>query len=265
MGAQDRAAGGDDPGTGLLGRVNAILTLLEAGEQLSARQISAGSGEPVSTVYRLLSDLAGVGLVARGTSRGRFRLGTYPLIVGSVYEDRLDLGEVARPELAALQRRTSATVLLFVLRDMHAVCVERLPGRFVRSAVPRLGGALPLHLGAASRALMANLDDVEQATVLQALKAETETNPAIPSTAELLRRIDQDRDRAYAVVFDDLTPGTAGVAAPVFNHRGELEASVAVSALSEDVHAELATISVAVVAAANRISEDLGLAEGVRR
>ncbi|HEY5848739.1 MAG TPA: helix-turn-helix domain-containing protein, partial [Microlunatus sp.] len=148
-----------DTGTGLelITKVDAILTALEAGGEVSAADLAKTTGEPLSSVYRLLQSLTAIGWVDRGRRRGTYRLGLKLMAVAGLVEDRLDIRESARPALQRMLDVIGVTSFLCLRRGARAVCVERLEGQAVQSLAMQLGSSLPLYAGAAPRALLAFL------------------------------------------------------------------------------------------------------------
>jgi DNA-binding IclR family transcriptional regulator len=145
--------------------------------EASAAEITKRTGEPLSSVYRLLQSLTRIGWVDRGWRRGTYRLGLLLLSVGGRLEDKLDIRDCARPVLRELLAVVGVTSFLCVRRDTRAVCVERLEGHAVRSLAMQLGSSLPLYAGAAPRAILAFLPPAEQRSALKAAG-----NPVIPPT-----------------------------------------------------------------------------------
>src|SRR5207244_10669190 len=90
-----------------------------------------------------------------GSRPGTYRLGWRLLRLGSAVIARLDERQAALPVMERIHERTGETVFLCVRRGDDAVCIERLDGLRVQSLMLRLGGSLPLHLGAGPRTLLA--------------------------------------------------------------------------------------------------------------
>ena len=157
----------DTAGLELIAKVDAVIGVLESRGEASAAEIAKRTGEPLSSVYRLLQSLTGVGWVDRGWRRGTYRLGLLLLTIGGQLEDKLDVRECALPSLRRLVETTGTTSFLCVRRDTRAVCVERLEGQAVRSLAMQLGSSLPLFAGAAPRAILAFLPPAEQRSSLR--------------------------------------------------------------------------------------------------
>lgn len=225
----DREAAGLE----LIAKAEAVLHILEVRGATSAPDIAAGIGEPLSSVYRLLQSLTTIGWVDKGPRRGTYRLGLTLLTIGSELEDHLDIRESARPSLRRLRETVGVTSFLCVRRDARAACIERLEGHAVRSLAMQLGSSLPLYAGAAPQAILAFLPPAEQDVVLHA--------PGLPGDpprrplAKIKSDIARIRRDGFAVSDEDVTPGIAALGAPVFNHRGELEAAISISGLRDQI------------------------------
>src|SRR6059058_5650445 len=119
-----------------------LLEALADEREATPRRLSELLHEPRTTLYRLLTGLQALDMVEAGARAGTYRLGWRLLRLGSAVIERID-------------ERTGETVFLCVRRGDDAVCIERLDGLRVQSLMLRLGGSLPLHLGAGPRALLA--------------------------------------------------------------------------------------------------------------
>ena len=251
----------DTAGLELIGKVNAVMSLLEQRGEATAADIAEATEEPLSSVYRLLQSLTGIGWVDRGWRRGSYRLGLLLLTLGSRLEDQLDIREAALPTLRHLLDQIGVTAFLCVRRDARAVCVERLEGQAVRSLAMQLGSSLPLFAGAAPRSLLAVLPAAERLAVLEVRTGQA-GDPPRPDPAAIDADIDQIRRVGYAISDADVTPGIAALGAPVFNHRGELAAAVSISGLRSQILGDTRQRNIElIVAGAAAVSRALGQAE----
>ncbi|MCC2031535.1 IclR family transcriptional regulator [Microbacterium allomyrinae] len=255
----------DAAGMEILQKSGAVISALEELGEETAQALAAHVGEPVSSTYRLLASLTSIGWVDATTRRGYFRLGVRFVRVGSLLEDQLSVRDACRPALEALRSHTNATTFLCFLRNDAAVCVERLAGRDVQSLAMRLGDSLPLFRGAAPLALFAFLPDGERDATLKRFAERRRQGEAIPSDKSLRSTLQLVRDRGYSLSDQDVTPGIAGIGAPVFNHRGELEGAISVSGLRNQILSGENDVAEATVHAAAEASRALGAQiQGVR-
>ncbi len=247
----------DTAGLELIAKVDAVMRVLESRGEASAAEIAKRTGEPLSSVYRLLQSLTGVGWVDRGWRRGTYRLGLLLLTIGGLLEDKLDVRECALPSLRRLVETTGTTSFLCVRRDTRAVCVERLEGQAVRSLAMQLGSSLPLFAGAAPRAILAFLPPAEQRSSLRASRLPAD--PDRPEATAIQVDIERVRQDGYAVSDGDVTPGIAALGAPVFNHRGELAAAISISGLRSQILGSSRAANIELITScAREVSRSLG-------
>src|SRR5262249_19723572 len=139
----------------VLNKAVKLLHALADNGEMTVADIAGMSEEPRSSIYRLLGSLDDLGLVEPGSRSGTFRLGLGLVRLGAAVIERFNVRQAALPAMEELHQQTGETVFLCIRRDMQAVCVERLEGERVQSLELKLGGALPLHVGAAPRVLLA--------------------------------------------------------------------------------------------------------------
>lgn len=244
-------------GVEIVSKAAAIIFALQGHGESTAQQLAEQVGEPVSSTYRLLTQLSTLGWVERGSQRGLYRLGLLLLRIGGLVEDRLDVRSAAIATLQSLLADTGSTSFLCVRRGDRAVCIERLEGGEVRSLAMRIGDSLPLHSGAAPMAILAFLPRGDQAAYLERLRQ--------GEGAERVRwaqsQIELVRARGHSVSDGDVTPGIAAIGAPVRNHRGEIEASISISGLRHRILTEQTDSAGLVVAGALQASRALGFEE----
>jgi DNA-binding IclR family transcriptional regulator len=143
---------------------------------------------------------------------------------------RFDERQAALPVMEAIHQESEETVFLMIRRDLDAVCIERLDGLWVHSVPVQLGGSLPLHLGAAPRALLAHepKEFWEQYLIERSpLHAPTERSPSTPEA--LIETLEQVLERGYSLANEDVVLGISSVGAPVFDYRGSLRAAISIA------------------------------------
>src|SRR6476469_4611423 len=180
--------------------------------------------EPVSSVYRMLATLGDIGWVEQIGPRGAYRIGGKLLSLGNDLIRRLDIRRAALPVLKRIHEATGETTFLCVRHGTRAVCIERIDGVRVNSRVLRLGRSLPLHVGAAPRALLA-FEDREGWEFFFTVAALTENLGRDTSRTALFAELEEIRKAGLVVSDNTVTPGIAAVGAPIFDDKGEVAAS----------------------------------------
>lgn len=197
--------------------------------------LSEATGLDRAVLYRLLETLAEEGFVTRDPESRRYRLGLAMLELGVRAAQGLEVRRLAGPALRALSDDTNETACLAVRDRDDVVVVEVIEpdGRFVQVNY-RVGFRHPLGMAAHGKALLAFLPDGERLNELRPV-----------------------RQRGVAYTRDEIEPGAAAVAAPVFDHSGRAVAAVGIvaptSRLPEPEH-----VALRVLRSAREISERLG-------
>jgi DNA-binding IclR family transcriptional regulator len=118
---------------------------------------------------------------------------------------------------------------------------------------------LPLHATALGKAVLAYFDDdsVEDVVTgaLPKLTGQTHVSPAA-----IRRELAAVRDAGYAVEREEALLGEGGIAAPIFDRRGEVIGAVGVAGPRERLlrRNRLPDVTAAVLESARGISRDLG-------
>ena len=240
-----------------------LLEQLGDAREATPRRLAELLDEPRTTTYRLLRSLEALDLVEPGSQPGSYRLGWKLMRLGAAVVERLDERQAALPVMERVHERVGETVFLLVRRGWDAVCIERLEGLRVQSLALRLGGALPLHVGAGPRALLAweprGVWEEYAATV--ELSALADRTPVTPEA--LMDELEETRRLGYAISDEDVTHGIASLGAPIFDYTGGVRAALSIGGLKSlllgeqrEAFAEL------VVEGAREISTALGYDAG---
>lgn len=181
-----------------------------------------------STVSRILATLLAAGLVSQNSESGKYRLGLGLIGLAGVALGRLDVRGVAQPYLGNLVAFTQETVNITVLEGHECVNIER-----ARSPQPIryegwIGRRTPLHCTAAGKVLLAYLPDSERSIRL-ALPLMKYTSQTVTDRKSLEAMLAEICGRRYAIVHEEFEDGFSGIAAPIFNHEGQVVAAVSVS------------------------------------
>jgi IclR family acetate operon transcriptional repressor len=210
-------------------RAIAILrSFTEVEPELRVTELASRLDLHKSTVSRILATLQQGGLVSQNPESGKYRLGLGLISLAGVALGRLDVRGVAQPYLNKLVAFTQETVNITVMEGHECVNIER-----ARSPQPIryegwIGRRTPLHCTAAGKVLLAYLPNGERAVRL-ALPLATYTSKTVTDGQNLEEDIAQIRQQGYAIVHEEFEEGFSGIAAPIFNHEGQVLAAVSVS------------------------------------
>lgn len=230
----------DDRSVDALVKSKAVLDVLAQLGPSTAKTVSERTGEPVSSTYRLLDNLAAVGWVECGTNRGEYRLGIDCVRIGGQIESRLDIQQIARKTFRT-QRSQFGVWSLFVRRQLRTVCIEAQTREALLSHTQLVGNSLSLSMGAPSHVLTAWIPQDRYERLLEHYAYTNElggTFSTMRATAmEQARRI---RKCGFAHDAGQTMAGSVTISVPVFDHAGDIQAAIALSGLSRSLEPELA-------------------------
>jgi DNA-binding IclR family transcriptional regulator len=244
----------------LITKVGALLRALEVKDQ-SAASLAEAIGEPRSSVYRLLRSLQALDWVDDGAARGTFRLGVGLVRLGAAARSGFDERTLALPIMEELHDATGETIFLCVRRGLQAICIERLDGRRVTVLALTIGGSLPLHVGAAPRALLAHAPaeiaaEWDRVARTEGLERLTKNSPVTVRAVQ--RELDAIRRKGYALSDQDVTIGVAAYGVPVFDYTGAVRAALSVSGIRDAILDPDSGVLDQLVDAGGRLSRALG-------
>lgn len=225
-------------GPGLIVKAGAVMAALAAEHVATSGRLIELLGESASSVYRMLATLVDIGWIEQVGHRGPYRVGGKLLSLASGLTRGLDIRRAALPIMTAIHEATGETTFLCIRHGTRAVCIERIDGIRVNSRVLRLGRSLPLHVGAAPRALLA-FEERQAWDDYAAIAAVSEDLLHDGgSRSALYAQLEEIRAAGFAVSDNTVTQGIAAVGAPIFDHRGRVAASLSVSGLRDGVLAQ---------------------------
>lgn len=207
------------------------------------------------TVYRLLQTLTAAGMIEGEGDPQRFRLAAGVMRLAHTWLSGLNIVDVARPIIEHLQDLTGETAALFLLRGDERLCVLELKSRHVLAISRGIGDTAAVTQGASGKAILAFMNDSQRQLALVGSSAKVQAN-----MREVVATVRRD---GFAVSWGEVFVGAVAVAAPVFDHFGEVLGSVGVFGPSARVPEKLVSVYAEhVVKAADELSAQLGHSTG---
>lgn len=224
-------------GAPVIDRMSDLLEMLERRPSgLSIRELTQSLLLPRSTVYRCLNTLESHGIVRRGGT-GVYRLGPRLValaakVAGVPEEQRL--AAFAQPHLHRLAAATGEGCKLSVLAGDRALVVAVGHGGsgdgVAVSVVP--GRTFPIHVGAASKLLMAHLPpEVTEELLRTTLPRLTRTTVTDPKW--LMAELGEIRRRGYALDRGEYVGSVHALATPVRDGAGRVIAALSIPFLAD--------------------------------
>src|SRR5438445_7679816 len=249
--------------------VERALAMLEAvalePEGLSNAEISRKLEIPKSSASYILRTLETQGYLTRNPETGKYRVGLKVLSLSRGALIGIDVREVALPIMRHLMEKTNLTCHLAILDGPDAVYIEKVePQGFIRMDT-WVGRRMRVHATSVGKSLVAPIPQQKVEKIIAERSMERRTPKTITSASHLFKELEKVRSQGYAVDDEENNLGARCVGAPVFNQKGEIEASLGLSGTIHQVNAQtMPRILEALKDAARHLSMQLGY-RGARR
>jgi DNA-binding IclR family transcriptional regulator len=178
----------------------------------SIEMLSRAIRAPKSTTYRYVSLLREFGFLME-SPRGKYSLGPRALGMARAAQAAVNHAELARPVMEVLAHDTGETIFLVRRVGDHAICIGRCdPVNPVRIFL-EIGSAVPLHVGASPKILLAHLPARERDAYIARV---VDRDPALRrNRARLCAELERMLAHGSGITIDEITPGVWACAAPI--------------------------------------------------
>lgn len=213
---------------GLVKGIAVVDLLASSRRPLRLRNLVEELGLPHATVVRLVDVLVQLDVV-RVDSRGVYGLGPRVAAWGQAFLAELDIVRLAFDLMEELVAQTDETSFLGVLDRGSVLYVAAVSSPQPVRPAATVGSRNPLHSTGIGKSLLAWSSEERRAELLQG-PLEGRTPNTITDRDALARELDRCLERGYAIDDIENEEGVRCVAAPVFDHLGEVVAALSVSA-----------------------------------
>lgn len=249
-----------DAGPRAIGRVLEALEILardRGGQTLS--ELSQRLASPKSSLFYLLRSLNRLGYLVRGED-GRYRLGPGAFTFAMAALSNRELPELARPFLEDLAAKCGETALIGTLGSdgSAAVYIDRVESHNPVRYTVAVGDQRPLYCSALGKLLLAYMSPEQQDDYLKTAKLKPLARHTITDRAALKKHLAEIKRAGLSVTRDELSEGSAGLAAPVFDRDGHVVAALVVGGPSVRLAPNLARFGKMTKDTARAISRVLG-------
>ena len=224
-------------------RVNSMIRGLEILESftpsdshLTLQELSTRTGLPKTTVHRFLKTLLTMNYVSLDERTKAYCLAPRVMALGFSVLSGMDIRAKALPYMEALSRGTGQNINLAILDRTEMLYIERITVRRIINTNLHVGSRVNCYQTAMGRSHIAFLPNEEYDRLIQELVKDKEAISHIGRRGEKLEEILKEvRNKGYAVNDDEWIPGLHAIGCPVFNGRGEVEASLNMCCISQMV------------------------------
>lgn len=175
-----------------------------------------------STSFRLLETLETHDLVEQDEVTGKYRLGLGVLRLSEKLVNSFDIISIAKPFLHRLVETTQESAHLCVFSSGRAFIADQAISSETIKVTAKIGKVEPLHCSAVGKCLLAFRSEKEKNRLLDSMEWTAYTPGTITDRSMLEDQLVKIRENGFATDEEELTPGVICIAAPIFNHKGEV-------------------------------------------
>lgn len=185
---------------------------------------------PPATVLRFLHTLIDAGYVVQEPEGNKYYLTLKLSSLADKINNRFNLRNVVHPFLVELMVQCEESTCLAIEIDQMATYIDAVEGpQRVLRTLQRIGKSAPLHTTGVGKNLLLNytpeqLNDLYKEKPLVSLTEKTITKPDV-----LLSEIQKIRLQGFALDDEECELGVRCVAAPLWDFKGRVSASISVS------------------------------------
>lgn len=203
--------------------------------ELSLKEITSLSDMPKPTVYRLLTTLESCGFLYKSKDTehdSRYRLGLKLLELGQRVSNQLELREISLPYMEQLAQDINEVVHLVIIHQDKAVYIEKVDSTRALRLYTRVGKSLPLYIGSGPKMLLAFLHEDKQREILRDPAFTAYIHEQDRDAEGFLIELENIQTSGYAYSIGEQDADTTGISYPIYNHKRQTIAALAVSGLS---------------------------------
>jgi len=236
--------------------------------ELGVTELSRRLNLHKNNVFRLLATLEQRGYIEQSSANERYRLGARCLELGETFCRSHSLLDQARPILRNLALELGETVHLAQMTSFEVVHVDAQVYHQPIFSPSRVGQRLPVHCTALGKVLLGSASDgcrqIYDQTVVAGRDLPARTRATIVNPTKFFEQVRTAAGQGYALDIGECEEGLSCAAGPVYDRTGVAVAALSVSGPSFRLGPDelLRTITPRVVAAADRLSRDLGYGLG---
>jgi DNA-binding IclR family transcriptional regulator len=212
-------------GSGTVDKAMSVLMLVaKAQKPIGVSECATQIGLPRATTHRLLQSLTGWGLLQQ-TSDHQYALGALVLELSTLYLGGSDIRSQYRLLLEFSRDLSGEAACLVVRQGLSRVCIEYAPSKQRIAYNPQIGETLPITVGATGRAFLSDLPVDRQVELLR------DSPVALASRKQLnsvLRLVEEGHARGYFVSCSERIEDMNGIAVPLRNSDGSVQATISV-------------------------------------
>jgi len=220
---------------------------------LSLKELGVMTGQPESSLYRVLSTLQKRGYLQQSHD-GTYQL-THKVLYGRLFDRTEELRRVARPILEDLGQKFDETASLAFLYNDYIQVLDTVETFHPIRVINRPGRIIPPHCSSMGKVILAHQDNHVADRLLETYGLVRRTEYSIADRPALRQELIKVREQGFAADREESMLGGICFGAPIFSAPGHVIAALSVSTPKQRMDAaKERSVQSAVVKAAQEIT-----------
>lgn len=232
-----------------------IIELL-AGEKtgLNLSEMARALNRSIGEIFRMIAVLERRGYVAQDSASGQYMLTTYLFELAHKLPIVRRLSAIAGPRMRQLASDIQQSAHLGIMADDEIIIIAQVDSPSNNVMTVRLGSKINIWKASSGRVIMSCLNENELQKLFDSFPI-----PKDVSKQKLMQNLKQIKKDGYVIQKSFVVRGVTNIAAPVFEHSGQVVASLTVPHIEHiDGPITFETCRKKLIDAANELSKALG-------
>ena len=193
--------------------------------RLTISDLSRELGISKSTVHGITQTLEGIGAIVRNGETRCYTLGMTLLELAHTVYTRIDLKDVAQPDIGRSDAIHAAERFLGIRSGDRVSIVDIIESAQDLKITAHIGARLPLLVGATGKVFMASLPENEAAQLIRTAGLRQDTERSVADPDSYIEEIRKVRKSGYALTMESTCRGSGLLLLPSMHRDGRLRPS----------------------------------------
>jgi len=244
-----------------LNKVFMIIDLLKDNKGMKLQDINNALDLTKSTTHRLLAELV-KGKYVYKDNNNSYCLGNKFLEISNIILSSQDIRDIAKDEIDKLNEITKDTIHLAVLLNEQVTYIDKRESKHAISMSSQVGRIAPIYCTGIGKALLAFQSEKTINSFLDNTTFYKYTNNTITNKEMIIKESDKIRKLGYALDLEEHENKIGCIAAPIFESRNKVTASISITAILYGIKLEeLLKFKDLLLGSCKKISKKLGYQE----
>ena len=228
LGMDGMTSDADGPGSGTVARAVHFMRYFASHPEVTIKELSAAMKVTPSTCHRLLLLLASEGIVTHVKARRTYEIGPEYCRMAAQVQSHNPFPKIIQEKLKEMVIDYDETCIFssYIPAKRKMVFSEKVESSRPLRYQLLLNEPMTVFWGATGRVIFANLPAAEREAIYNQETVAPASGEPLPGRVELQAELDRIVAQGYSITIGQKTPGSVGIAGPVYNAENLVIGSV---------------------------------------